>query len=212
MATMFKYILEYLKQNYGLIIVVGMLAFIIVIFIKVRSDYSSTPGVIIKHDTTVVMRYEKITDTVVKWHERVLYSHPKSDTVYIQKVDSVLLRSAPYKDLMLTLKKSKDKLTVFSLNEKDSVLKEYTFSNISGNFTAISAYNNVHVETTSFEWAGLSGGPGAKYYPASEIVEYFVSAASGITFRRLTLSASAEYNFSNKNFYIGTNLNYKLIK
>lgn len=223
--------LNWFKENYAVAIVIALLSFILLIVFKIRSDYVSTPGVIIRSDTTIITKYETAAaDTVVKWYDRIIYSHPPADTVYIQKVDSVFIQQTRWKDVMLSVKKSKDKLTVFAINEYDSLLKEYSFSNIGNSFTALSTYHNVLVESSDFEWTGLNLSLSAlvspdqlstnnyqlstnNYQLSTDNYQLLTQIESGLQYKsRITLSALAQYDLRTAVPSLGLKLSYKLIK
>ncbi len=223
MKNILAIILNWFKDNYGLALVVALLIGILLVFLKIRSDSVYTPGVIMRSDTLVVTRYETLSaDTVIKWYDRIIYSHPPADTVYIQKVDSFFIQQTRWKDVMLSVKKSKDKLTVFALNEYDSLLKEYSFSNIGSSFTAMTTYRNVLVESSDFEWTGLNLSlTYLKNYDnnilssprdlGGDLIPLQIE--SGFSYHnRITLSALAQYDLRAAVPSLGLKLSYKLIK
>lgn len=229
MKNILNIILTWLKSNYGFIIIVGLLIAFLLMMLKINCDSTPTPGVIIKHDTTVITRYEEgQTDTIVKWYDRIIYVHPESDTIYVQKVDSVFIEQTRYKDVMLQVKKSKDHLTIFALNEKDSILKEYNFDGVYNSFTATSTFRNVLVSSSAFEWTGVNTSLSFQRKLESrlalnnifkEVPDVTASLRSGIAYKnRLTVNALLQFTryslpiTDNPSPFLGIELNYKLIK
>jgi ATP-dependent RNA circularization protein (DNA/RNA ligase family) len=118
-----------------------------------QMDAGITPGTVIIHDTTTVIRYnnEIRRDTVIKWYERIVTKQSDPVIIYKQKVDSVFLERIRYQDVMLKLEKRGKNLKIFAVNEKDSTLKEYFFDDVYSNFTATSAVGNIFVKSNRYE-------------------------------------------------------------
>jgi hypothetical protein len=147
------------KLTIIIIAVIGIVVGIVAtsLFFKSCGKDPAISETIYVHDTTVVTRYltELKTDTVIKWYERIIYKNVHPDVVYEQKVDSIFIERIRYKDVMLKVEKSGNKVRIYAVNQKDSLLKEYIFSSVGNDFTATATDNNIFLKTKKFYWSGL---------------------------------------------------------
>jgi hypothetical protein len=119
---------------------------------------NSKPAVIYVHDTNIVNHYDTLFKEikVPAFIDRIIYKYSDPVIVREQKVDTVFLERIKYLDLMLTLKKAKDKVSIIAVNEKGKVIKEYEFEGIGNNFTAVSDSGNILMRSCNMEWNGVS--------------------------------------------------------
>ena len=166
-------------------------------------------------------------DTVIKWYEKIIYKQSEPEIVYVQKIkrdtihrtDSILITRYRSFDLITKLDKSGNNLIVKTYNDRDSLLKEYTFSDVYNDFTITSQTNNLFVKTNKLQWDGLSGFISAEAKEKSTTgkpvllnLDYRVGLSTGYTFQnKLSASASAGYDFPFSNsLFINLNLKVRL--
>lgn len=186
---------------------------------------NQTPPVVVRHDTTVIERYDTIYVEVKDpvFIDRIIHRYVSADSVVTQKVDSVFIDRVKYFDLMLSVKKAKDKVTIFAYNERDSLIKQYEFSGIGNNFTAVSDTDNILMRTNNFEWNGLSLALGGSFRVNRDLMKtqlmdgvYEPGLKTGYTaFNRLSIDAGIYNEFGNfkprLEPKIKFELNYKII-
>lgn len=167
---------------------------------------------LILHDTTIVTRYKKelIRDTVIKWYEKVKYIRNKPEEIRSQKADSIIAADFKDKDLMFKIDKVKDNMIIKTLNSKDSLIKEYLFSNTGRDFSLISQKNNIYLKSKLFYFSGINLMIGYDIYKDKELS---LAISSGINWReRIYLEGFAGYNFHKRNINTGIHLNIKILK
>ncbi len=115
------------------------------------SDYSSTSGTTIyKYDTTVIERVVTKADTVIKWHEKIVYKKSEPVIVNFQKVDTVFINKAKKLDLVMKLEKKADQITAYTINMNDTLLKESIYVGIGRDFEIISQHGKLFVKSKRF--------------------------------------------------------------
>lgn len=173
------------------------------------------PETLIVHDTTTLIRYqtELKRDTIVKWYEKIVYKEAKPEIIYQQKVDTLFLQSIKFKDVMLKVNKTNNKLIIYAVNENDSVIKEFIFDDIGNNFVASSEINNVFVKSQKFYWLGIEPYMNINASFSNPINEnYFnLGLRSGIDFKnKYFLKPFINYNTKEKfRFGIETSIIFK---
>jgi len=140
-------------------IVIGLLLFILITRFDAcgkLTDFIPGENVTV-HEGGVITRYEdKLRiDTVVKWHEKIVYKQSKPVIIYEQKIDSVFIEKIKTYDFMLGLEKKNSRLRVFAVNLQDSVIKETYFNDIGNNFSVYSKPRGVFVKSARFNWEGI---------------------------------------------------------
>lgn len=147
-------IFAFIKSNIAelVVLMLTILAIIFIVKLFLAPKQVVTPGTVIIHDTTTIVRYdtEVQRDTIIKWYEKIIKVEREPEKIYIQKIDSVFLEKIKYHDLMLKVDKKGNTLKIFAVNEKDSTLKEYFFHGIYNNFTATSATGKIFVTKNKF--------------------------------------------------------------
>ncbi|HEY5535892.1 MAG TPA: hypothetical protein VIL99_13285 [Ignavibacteria bacterium] len=167
---------------------------------------------LILHDTTIVTRYKRelIRDTVIKWYEKVKYIRNKPEEIRSQKADSIIAADFKDKDLMFKIDKVKDNMIIKTLNSRDSLIKEYHFSNTGRDFSLISQKNNIYLKSKLFYFSGINLMIGYDIYKDKELS---LAISSGINWReRIYLEGFAGYNFHKRNINTGIHLNIKILK
>lgn len=173
------------------------------------------------------LNQETARDTVIKWYERIIYKQSDPEIIYVQKIkrdtihrtDSILITRYRSYDLITKLDKKDNSIIVKTYNDRDSLLKEYTFTNVYNDFTITSQTNNLFVKSNKFQWDGINGFMSAeakdnqtKGKPILYNLDYRVGLSTGYTFQnKYSASASAGYDFPFSNsFFINFKLNVRL--
>jgi hypothetical protein len=172
------------------------------------------PLTIIRHDTTLITRYktEIKKDTIIKWYQKIVYKKANPDTIYFQKTDTAFIESTDKMDLMLQVKKERDKLFIKTVNKEGNILKEYVYKNIYDNFSLISLKDNIYVKTGKFEWLGIYGEFNAGFsFDNFKETDYKPGIGTGLIFmKRFEAGTSVYYSTLNKKIFVNANLKIKL--
>ncbi|MCE1164988.1 MAG: hypothetical protein LWX07_06265 [Bacteroidetes bacterium] len=166
----------------------------------------------VRFDTNLVSRYsaEQRRDTVFKWTDRIVYKNPKPEVVYVQKTDTVFLGGLKNYDFPLRIEKTGGALDIKAVSFRDSVLKEYVYSNISGDFTVTAKDGGLQVKSRNFLIEKPCLSLRTLYIPAEKKFHYEVSAETGVSFReKLSLLGGCGYTTSDKNIFLTMSIKYK---
>jgi len=118
---------------------------------------NAKPDTVYLYDTTIVTHYENklITDTVVKWYEKILFQKVKPDTVKWMRVDTVFLEKVKTMDVMIRVEKKGNILLITAVNQEGKKIKEYVYDRVYDNFIAVSQDSNISIKTQHWYWNGL---------------------------------------------------------
>ncbi|HEY5122228.1 MAG TPA: hypothetical protein VIK14_00685, partial [Ignavibacteria bacterium] len=106
--------------------------------------------------------------------------------------------------------KEKDRMIIKTLNGRDSLIKEYHFSNTGSDFSLISQKNNIYLKSQIFYFSGINLMIGYDIYKDKELS---LAISSGINWReRIYMEGFAGYNFHKRNINTGIHLNIKILK
>lgn len=148
-------------------------------------------------DTLTVERYsEKVKrDTVIRWYEKVIYKEVEPEKIYVEKIDSIFIETIKYKDLILRVEKTRNKLSIFAVNLRDSLLKEYNFADVGQEWTATSVTGNVFLKSKRVTWYGIEP---YIFYSQNDLKDWTINKfgagiRTGITLNRLKLTIGAEF-------------------
>ena len=188
---------------------------------NIRKKFAPIPDRVVIVDTAIqtVIKTELKKDTVIKWYERIIYKNVTPTSERVDRADTVFLKEVQYMDLMLKVKKDNDVLTIYAVNERDSVVKEYAFQNISDDFTATSMTGGIFVKSKKFDWNGLSAfgtaGHGIKGITGAKMktLDYELGLKTGLNvLNAFDLNVSGAYNFTIKDLMLKGGLSINLIK
>ncbi|MCX6163207.1 MAG: hypothetical protein NTV87_17945 [Ignavibacteriae bacterium] len=211
------------KLKYILGLIIYAVCFLLLSYALARISSCKKVGdignTIIIHDTTVVTRYEREVkrDTVVKWYERITSRKPEPEYIYVQKTDSVFSEKFKSYDFMLKVDKAGDMLIIKALNEKDSLIKEYIWSEVGRDFILTSQHKNISLKTQKLYWTGVT----SRFALRGDIrtlkdineCDYTAGLNTGISYMdKLTLTLGAEYSLKNKSAYLNLELNCRLFR
>lgn len=177
---------------------------------------SGAEETIIVNDPEVITRYEKIIqrDTVIKWHERILYKEVPAKIVYRVKIDSVFIDKIKGFDFMLGLEKKNTRLRIYAVNFQDSLLKEKWYENIGNDFTVYSKAGGVFVKSKLFYWEGISLNASYRFTGINyDDGGFALGASTGVNYNNLIgVTLGSRYNMLSKRVETDLQLNLKLIQ
>jgi len=149
---------------------------------------------IVSSDSVQYIYNEKVrTDTVVRWYEKPLFSNPKTEIVYVQEVDTVIIEKWKNYDLFLSVEKLGDELLIQAVNQNGQVIKSRTYRNVGQNFTATAQDSSIFVKSQRFYWEGVRLTADYNFGRADSIGE-------GLRFKtnNLSLKVKTGYNYMDK--------------
>jgi hypothetical protein len=141
-----------------IIIAILFLAYSVAIFFWGRASVNppqiATGGILQNRDS---IEYEvAMSDTVIKWYEKIVYKQSEPKVIYIQKVDSAFIEVMKDYDLITkVIKKRNGDMTLFIYNQNGKELKRMEFENVGQSFQITSQKNNVFVKSDLWNWNGL---------------------------------------------------------
>lgn len=178
------------------IFIIGIVVSILITVALMK--WLTRPDTILVTDTLTVERYsEKVKhDTVIKWYEKVIYKEVEPEKIYVEKIDSVFIETIKYKDLILRVEKSRNKLSIFAVNLQDSLLKEYNFADVGQEWTATSVTGNVFLRSKRITWYGIEP---YIFYSQNDLKDWTLNKfgagiRTGIVFNRLKFTVGAEFS------------------
>jgi len=170
-------------------------------------------GTYIYRDTSLIARYEKDIgkDTVIKWHEKIIYKKSEPEIVYYQKTDTVFIEKIKTFDLMLQVRKKDNKLIIKAVNPEGMILKEYLFDNVNNDFVVTSRAKNLFVKSARFKWEGINTLLNMNYpFSKDYKTDYSTGIGTGFSFNsKLKLNTSLNYSITNKTLFLNTELKIK---
>jgi hypothetical protein len=183
-----------------------------------KNKYKADNNMNIFPDTTIVTRFktELKRDTVVQWYEKIIYDKPVPKNILIQKADSAFFEKSKQMNLILQIKKAKDKLTLRAINQADSLIKEYNYDNVGNDFIATANKNNIILKTRKFYWNGFNLNANFEYELRNLQIKHpqmKIGLISGINYNnKIYLNTGINYNVEDKSLELLLGINYKLVK
>lgn len=87
------------------------------------------------------------TDTVIKWYEKIIYKQSQPEVVYYQKTDTVFINQAKKLDLVMKLEKKGSWVSAYTINFRDTLLKQSIYTGIGNNFTVTAQDGELFVKS-----------------------------------------------------------------
>lgn len=201
-------------------VVLTIIIFAIVIM-KLRackSDDVQPTSTIYIHDTTVVERYKESVkkDTVIRWFEKIIYKKSEPEKVYYTKTDSLFIREVEKLDVMLSVEKKSRGLFIYAFNERDTLAKQYVFTDVGREFTVIAQSGKLFVKSKKFYWDGVSFLAGANVAPdgISKLKNYnpTVGLRTGISYLdKFGIEFGTNYEFKSNQLSLTMNLKFNIL-
>lgn len=202
------------------------LKYIIAFFIGISVSYFFTrifgpeQDTVYIRDTTIAEKYKTDIkrDTVVKWHEKIIYKKNEPEKISYQEVkDTVFIEKFKEQDVMIHLKKEKDNLIIRALNQDNKLLKEYIYTETGRDFTAVSGKNNISVKSKSIYWSGINVRTDIGYLTANKNnisdKEFRIGLETGVNYLdRYHINCGIEYMLISGNLYSYCGLKWNVIR
>jgi hypothetical protein len=218
--TIFKSKLKEVLISIGCLLLFGLLVF----FLAKYYYKDSVNYIPVMADTIVVNKYINQVKTVKEpvFIDRIITKYKTPETIYQQKVDSIFIQKLKYIEPMLSVKKNKNKITIYSYNGKDTVLKEYTFDDVGNSFDAISDSGKITVRSPWIEFDGVDitargmfalnkayhKTPDEKLFNEQN---YYIGLKTGFTISKFQVQPAIFYDVKHTNYLLQAEVNYKII-
>lgn len=171
-------------------------------------------------DTVLDVRYYETVkrDTVIKLIEKPFYVKGEPVLIEYKKVDTVFIENAKKLDLVLSLKKSGNRIDAYTINFNDTILKKTIYTNIGNDFILTSQAGKVFIKSKRFYFNGVNAAlvyqqPLDADFKKLQLNNAGVKVSTGLNYMdMISLDAGLQYTLKRKELFAFTELNFRFLK